>query len=71
MAKYNEEFKIKLVTEYLYGNLGYKLLAKKYNMPSTSPIESWVRAYKNLGIDGLKRKRKQVLPIEELRIDLN
>ncbi|MBM7716737.1 transposase-like protein, partial [Bacillus thermophilus] len=37
MAKYNEEFKIKLVTEYLYGNLGYKSLAKKYNMGSETP----------------------------------
>ncbi|WP_067838139.1 transposase [Amphibacillus sediminis] len=36
MVKYSEEFKVKLVTEYLYGNLGYKSLTKKYNMPSTS-----------------------------------
>lgn len=28
MAKYSEEFKIKLVTEYLHENLGYKLLTK-------------------------------------------
>lgn len=29
MAKYSEEFKLKLVTEYLNGNLGYERLAKK------------------------------------------
>lgn len=29
MYKYSEEFKIKLVNEYLHGYLGYKLLAKK------------------------------------------
>ncbi|MFZ3580515.1 helix-turn-helix domain-containing protein [Virgibacillus sp. DJP39] len=56
MTKYNEEFKIKLVTEYLHGNLGYKLLAKKYNIPSRTTLQDWVRAYKTLGMEGLKRK---------------
>lgn len=57
MAKYSEEFKINLVTEYLYGNLGYKLLAKKYNMGSATPIFEWVKVYKSQGMDGLKRKK--------------
>ncbi|MGP4079763.1 helix-turn-helix domain-containing protein [Bacillus sp. Marseille-Q3570] len=57
MAKYSEEFKIKLVSEYLNGNLGYKSLAKKYNMPSRTPIQDWVRAYKTKGIEGLKRRK--------------
>ncbi|WP_170032070.1 helix-turn-helix domain-containing protein [Alteribacillus bidgolensis] len=58
MAKYSEEFKIKLVTEYLNGNLGYKSLAKKYNMPSQTPIQDWIRAYKTKGIEGLKPRLK-------------
>lgn len=57
MAKYSEEFKIKLVTEYLYGNLGYGSLAKKYNMGSQTPIVEWVKAYKSQGIEGLKRRK--------------
>lgn len=57
MAKYSEAFKIKLVTEYLYGNLGYRSLTKKYNMPSTSPLENWVRSYKAQGMEGLKRRK--------------
>ena len=65
MAKYSEEFKIKLVTEYLDGNIGYKLLAKKYNMPSATPLQNWVRAYKTQGMEGLKRrKRKEVYPVQ-------
>ncbi|MGN8648404.1 helix-turn-helix domain-containing protein [Gracilibacillus sp. HCP3S3_G5_1] len=56
MVKYSEEFKVKLVTEYLYGNLGYKSLTEKYNMPSTSPLKNWVRSYKVQGMDGLKRR---------------
>ncbi|WP_217697293.1 helix-turn-helix domain-containing protein, partial [Oceanobacillus sojae] len=57
MAKYNEEFKIKLVTEYLYGNMGYKSLAKKYNMGSETSIVEWVKVYKSQGIDGLRRRK--------------
>ena len=50
MAKYSEEFKIKLVTEYLDGNIGYGSLAKKYNMGSQTPIHQWVKAYESQGM---------------------
>lgn len=46
MSKYSEEFKIKLVIEYLEGNLGYSRLATKYNMLSETPIKNWVKAYR-------------------------
>jgi transposase len=54
MAKYSEGFKIKLVPEYLDGNIGCGSLAKKYNMDSHTAIVAWVRAYKSQGMDGLK-----------------
>ena len=57
MAKYSEEFKIKLVTEYLDGNIGYRSLAKKYNMGSQTSIRAWVKAYESQGMDGLKRRK--------------
>ena len=69
MAKYNEEFKIKLVTEYLYGNLGYKLLAKKYNLPSPTPLRNWVRAYKNQGLEGLKRRKVKEVYSVQFKLD--
>lgn len=59
MAKYSPEFKLMIVNEYLYGTLGYVLLAKKYNLPSKSPIETWVRQYKKNGINGLSKKQNQ------------
>src|SRR5699024_9513187 len=46
MVKYSEEFKLKIIKEYLKGSLGYKLLAKKYQIPHESSIKSWVRNYK-------------------------
>ncbi|MFE8701987.1 helix-turn-helix domain-containing protein [Cytobacillus sp. FJAT-54145] len=69
MAKYSEEFKIKLVTEYLNGHLGYKLLAKKYNMPSQTPLQDWVRAYKTQGIGGLKQKKGKAVYSVQFKLD--
>lgn len=70
MAKYSYEFKLMIVKEYLGSTLGYKLLAKKYNIPSQSPIERWVRAYKEFGEVGLHRKHsKQVYPVQ-FRLDV-
>ncbi|QKS70011.1 helix-turn-helix domain-containing protein [Paenalkalicoccus suaedae] len=69
MAKYSEEFKMKLVSEYLNGNLGYKLLAKKYNMPSRTPLQNWVRSYKTQGVEGLKRRRTNEAYSVQFKVD--
>ena len=58
MAKYNLEFKLKIVKEYLEGNIGYASLAKKYNIKSESELKRWVSAYKTQGYEGLEVKRK-------------
>ncbi|WP_025029053.1 helix-turn-helix domain-containing protein [Caldalkalibacillus mannanilyticus] len=65
MAKYSEKFKLKIVKEYLGGTLGYNLLAKKYGISAESQVKRWVRAYKEFGEDGLRRKgSKQVYPVK-------
>ena len=58
MTKYNLEFKLKIVKEYLEGNIGYLSLAKKYNIKSESVIRRWVNAYKTQDYEGLEVKRK-------------
>ena len=58
MTKYNLEFKLKVVKEYLEGNIGYLSLAKKYNIKSESVIRRWVNAYKTQDYEGLEVKRK-------------
>jgi transposase len=69
MAKYSEEFKIKLVTEYLNGNIGYQRLARKYNIPSETPLKNWVRAYKTQGIEGLKRRERKKAYSVQFKLD--
>ena len=56
MSKYNDEFKLKVVQEYLSGSLGYTLLAKKYDIPSETAIKNWVKAYQSFGVEGIMRK---------------
>ena len=58
MAKYNLKFKMKVVKEYLEGNIGYKGLAKKYSIPDHSTVRTWVNAYESQGYEGLKVSRK-------------
>ena len=52
MAKYSDEFKLKVVSAYLEGSLGYKPLAKAFNISTESLIKRWVRAYKEFGEAG-------------------
>lgn len=47
--KYSEEFKLSIVKEYYEGNLGVRLLAKKYNLPSKNYITDWIKHFKENG----------------------
>ena len=59
MAKYSFEFKIKVVKEYLSNEGSYEEISKKYSIPSSTRLRSWVKVYKELGEDSLKRSRKK------------
>ena len=66
MAKYSYEFKKKVVTAYMEGEGGYVYLSKVYGIPSYTVIKTWVKNYKELGDDGLKRSRhKEVYSFEK------
>ena len=58
MPKYTKEFKIKLILEYLSGEIGgARKVADKYNIPK-STLELWVNKYKSGGFDNLSKKLK-------------
>ena len=59
MAKYSCEFKLKVVQEYLNGKGSYDYLAKKYNIPSCTPLKEWVASFKEFGKKGLLRSREK------------
>ncbi len=59
MAKYNYDFKLKIVKAYLNGEGGYPYLCTKYNIPDHKALRIWVSAYNVFGADGLMRSRKK------------
>lgn len=65
MAKYDFEFKKKVVEAYLRGEGGYQILSKKFGLKSTRQIGYWVKAYKKFGDEGLKvLENGRVYPFE-------
>ncbi|MFP5528742.1 helix-turn-helix domain-containing protein, partial [Peptococcus simiae] len=49
---------MKVVAEYLSGTIGVDRLARKYHFKTSTQIRTWINAYKTLGLEGLKRSRK-------------
>jgi transposase len=69
MAKYNFDFKMMIVKEYLKGQGGYKYLGKKYAI-HPSRIEEWVANYKQFGEESLKRSRQQETYTIEFKLNV-
>ena len=70
MAKNNEGFKLNFVQEYLEGKLSYQLLSRKYEMPSSTPIKQWVRAFNAFGKEGLQRKTRIEVYSVKFKLDV-
>jgi len=59
--EYGNEFREKVVLDYLNSNLGYKKIAEKYLIESWKTVETWVRKYKTIGTaDNQKVKHSQI-----------
>lgn len=58
MIKYNSEFKLKIVKEYLNG-CGSNTLAKRYSIGNHSTIMNWVHMYDKYGSSGLELRNKE------------
>lgn len=54
MAKYSYEFKQKVVSEYLKGDIGDKKLAKKHSIPSHETVRQWDSTFTCIGSKSLK-----------------
>lgn len=55
MAKYNEQFKLGIVQQYLSGTAGYKLVAQLHSIPY-STVRKWVNLHRAHGVEGLAKK---------------
>ena len=70
MAKYSEEFKLKVVLDYLHSALSYQLIAKKHQVRAESQVRRWVRAYKEFGRKGLAVKKKKATYSVQFKVDV-
>ena len=70
MAKYNYDFKLKVVKSYLNGEGGYIALAKQYGIPAHAQVEQWVNSYNSFGNDGLKRKNTHTSYTVQFKLDV-
>lgn len=59
MAKYDYEFKKKIVNAYMNGEGGRQYLANKYGVRSSQDVMKWVNAFKSFGDEGLMRSREK------------
>ena len=55
MAMYTSRLKLEVVEYYLNNNLGYRKLAKLFNITSHSDVRRWVKKYQEHGVTGLIR----------------
>ncbi|MDF3083358.1 IS3 family transposase [Burkholderia sola] len=55
MSKHDEHLKLKVVTQYLAGGIGFRALAQTHGV-GRSVVRRWVAEYKLHGVDGLRRK---------------
>jgi transposase len=57
--KYTEQFKRKVVDDYLASNDGFKVVAQRHDVANRSLVERWVAAYRLHGDAGLRKKRSR------------
>ncbi|MEC1177374.1 transposase [Metasolibacillus meyeri] len=70
MGKYSEEFKWKVVQDYLTGTLGFTLITRKYGISDKSIVRRWVRVYKEFGRNGLTVKKKKQFYSVQFKLDV-
>lgn len=57
-TRYSDEFKLQVINEYFNGDLGCRLLAKKYNLPSKNYITNWQEQLIKKGLLSPNLKKK-------------
>ncbi len=58
MSKYSDEFKLAIVKYCVEGHHSRDGAAKKYGMPSSTPLKEWIKKYREHGPEGLLKQQK-------------
>ncbi|MGG3941135.1 helix-turn-helix domain-containing protein, partial [Peribacillus psychrosaccharolyticus] len=69
MAKYDVNFKLAVVKDYLAGVGGYRTLAEKHTI-DRSMVQKWVHVYNLFGRAGLERKKSKTTYSSQFKMDV-
>lgn len=58
MSKYSNELKLEIVKYCIEERHSKCDAAKKFNIPSPTPIDNWIRKYKEHGVEGIVKQKK-------------
>ena len=58
MSKYSKEFKLKVVKYCVEDHHSRRGAARRFGMPSSTPLKEWIRKYKEHGPEGLIKQKK-------------
>ncbi len=64
MTKYSSEFKLKVVKYCVEDNHSMCSAARKFGIPSSTPLKEWIRKYKEHGTEGLIKQQKSSYSVE-------
>ncbi|WP_246163744.1 helix-turn-helix domain-containing protein [Weissella coleopterorum] len=68
MTKYSSILKLKVVSDYLNGDLTFEQLSLKYNIPSTTPIKHWVKLVQSLGMTAVTTSHTKEVYTQDFKI---
>lgn len=69
MVKFNLDFKIKIVTEYLSG-CGSTTLAKRHDIAKEATILNWVHSFELRGIKGLELRKMDLNYSSQFKVEV-
>ena len=58
MSKYSHELELEVVKYYLEGHHSRAGTARKFGMPSSTPLKEWIKKYQEHGPEGLIKQQK-------------
>lgn len=70
MAKYSFEFKVKVVKEYLNGDVSADYLSEKHNVADGKQIHKWINQYEEFGVEGLKKRMIKTIYSGEFKLSV-
>lgn len=68
MTRYSRQFRVKIVSRYLEGNISYADPCEEYHISGTWILRGWVQRAKVHGLDSIKVKRSRTVSSQDCKL---